>query len=292
MVQMYKKTLKSILPILAVSLLTLQGCLSSPTVVGIALPALIKVDEGKLKRKPDNAALALAAGSYNIMYANAFVQGPAQMLPASRYKKRDAAFVRAKKIYMRGVNILRDSLNKKYPGINDASQGQSKTYLAALNAADVPLIYWLVAGTLAAYSIDPFDLELGFKIPELSALIKRAYELDPNYNNGALDEFFILFYGALPPALGGNIDLAKKHYALAIEKTNGESASPYVSYAESIAIPSQDYDAFKTNLDAALAVDIGKVKGATNKLAQKLSKRRARYLLKNAGNYFLLDLNN
>jgi predicted anti-sigma-YlaC factor YlaD len=225
------------------------------------------------------------------MYANAFVQGPAQMLGPNKYKKRDAEFVRAKKLYLRGVAILRGALEKKYPGINAAgADARSRSrYLAALTREDVPLIYWLVAGTLAAYSIDPFDLDLGFKIPELSALIKRAYEIDPDYNNGALDEFFIMFYGALPPTLGGDVELAKKHYAIAIEKTGGNSAGPYVSYAEAIAIVAQDYEAFKINLEAALAVDMSKVKGSTNKLAQKISKRRARYLLKNAGAYFLVD---
>jgi predicted anti-sigma-YlaC factor YlaD len=268
----------------------MQGCLSSPTVVGLALPVVIKVDEGKLKKAPDKADLALETGSFYVMYANAFVQAPAQRLAPSKYKKRDSELARAKKLYLRGVDILRGSLDKKYPGINDAGgQGTRprSEYLAALTRDDVPLIYWLVAGTLAAYSLDPFDLDLGFKIPELSVLIKRAYELDPDYNNGALDEFFIMFYGALPPTLGGDIELAKKHYALAIKKTGGNSAGPYVSYAEAIAIPAQDYEAFKSNLDAALAVDISKVKGDTNKLAQKISKRRARYLLKNAGSYFM-----
>jgi predicted anti-sigma-YlaC factor YlaD len=273
--------------------LFLQGCLSSPAVVGFALPTVIKAGEDKLRKNPDDAALALETGSYYVMYANAFVQGPAQMLSAAKYQQRDAEFVRAKKLYLRGVAILREAFDKKYPGINDAgAEGKAANlqaeYVAALSADDVPLIYWLVAGTLAAYSLDPFDLDLGFKIPELSTLIKRAYELDPDYNNGTLDEFFVLFYGALPPTLGGNIELAKKHYALAIEKTKGNSAGPYLSYAESIAIPAQDYEAFKTNLDAALAVDIGKIKGATNKLAQKISKRRARYLLKNAELFFIL----
>jgi predicted anti-sigma-YlaC factor YlaD len=193
------------------------------------------------------------------------------------------------------VAILRDALEKKYPGINTAggqgANGRSRSeYLASITSEDVPLIYWLVAGTLAAYSLDPFDLDLGFKIPELSGLIKRAYEFDPDFNNGALDEFFILFYGALPSTLGGDIELAKKHYAIAIKKTGGNSAGPYVSYAESIAMSAQDYESFKRNLEAAIAVDMSKVKGDTNKLAQKISKRRARYLLKNAGAYFLVDL--
>ena len=264
--------------------------MSSPTVVGLALPVVIKSDEKKLAKAPENAALRVETGSYYIMYANAFVEGPAKMLPASSYEKRDKKLAEAKKRYLRGVEILRAGLDKKYPGINEAFQeGKLPAYLKRLEKDDVSAIYWTVAGTLAAYSLDPMDLDLGLKLPELTALIQRAYELDPAFNNGALDDFFVLFYGALPPPLGGDRDKAKAHFRLALEKTGGNAASPYVSYAEVIAIPEQDYAAFKDYLGKALAVDFRKMKDSEEKLANKIAQRRARFLLKHADDYFILD---
>jgi predicted anti-sigma-YlaC factor YlaD len=272
--------------------LVFSGCMSSPTVVGLALPHIIKSDEKKLVRQPENEELRLEAGSYNVMYANAFIEGPAKMLPPEKFEERDAELLRAKGFYLKGVFELRGGLEQNYPGINGAgARGGLSGILAQMRAADVPWLYWTVAGTLAAYSIDPMDLDLGLKIPELTLFINRAYELDPDYNNGALDDFFILFYGSLPPTLGGDREKAVEHYRLALEKSKGLSPSPYVSYAEAIAIPAQDYPAFKSNLEKALAVDIGKIKVATDKLAAKLSQRRARYLLDNA-DLFIVTENN
>jgi predicted anti-sigma-YlaC factor YlaD len=266
------------------------GCMSSPALVGFALPVIIKSDEKKLTKAPDNESLRVETGSYYIMYANAFIEGPAKMLPVSSYEKRDKQLAKAKKRYLRGVEILRAGLEKKYPGIGAAfREGKLPAYLKRLKKEDVPELYWTVAGTLAAYSIDPMDLDLGLKLPELTALILRAYELDPAFNNGALDDFFVLFYGALPPPLGGDRDKAKAHFRIALEKTGGNAASPYVSYAEVIAIPEQDYAKFKEYLGKALAVDFRKMKDSEEKLANKIAQRRARFLLKNAADYFILD---
>jgi predicted anti-sigma-YlaC factor YlaD len=264
--------------------------MSSPAVVGAALPHIIKSDEKKLRQKPENEKLRLETGSYNIMYANAFIEGPAKMLPSEKFEERDAELQRAKGLYLRGVSVLREGLEQKYPGINEArEEDRLSAILARMTADDVPWLYWIVAGSLAAYSVDPMDLDLGFKIPELTRYINRAYELDPDYNNGALDDFFISFYGSLPPALGGDRERAIEHYRLALEKSKGLSASPYVSYAEAIAMPAQDYPLFKSNLEKALAVDIGKIKVATERLANKLSQKRARYLLDNANLFFIID---
>lgn len=269
---------------LAFAVLSCVACASSPVVVGFVLPRMISGDEKKLEKDPSNEALRLEAGSFYIIYASAFVQGPAEMLPASEYQKRDEEKQRAKKLYLRGVEILRDGFNEKYPGINEAySAGNLAARLVNLTKDDVPLVYWMVAGSLAAYSIDPLgEMQLGLRLPELGALMKRAYELDPDFNNGAIDDFYILYYGSLPDGLGRDWALAQVHYERAIAKSGGLAASPFVSWAQAVAAPSQDYPAFKGNLEKALAVDNSKCKTSDEKLANKIAQKKARYLLDNA----------
>jgi predicted anti-sigma-YlaC factor YlaD len=221
------------------------------------------------------------------MYSNAFVQGQAEMLhPVDDYEARQDGLDRAKKLYLRGRAILYSALDKKYPGFSGASVREKTLdgYLKMLKKEDVPLLYWAVAGTLAAYSIDIFDFELGSKIPELTATIARAYELDPDFNKSAIDEFYILFYASLPEMLGGNMALAERHFERALEKTNGLSAGPYVSYAQAVCIPAQDYDAFKANLEKALAVDPDE--DPPTRLVNIISQRKARHLLDTAYNFF------
>jgi predicted anti-sigma-YlaC factor YlaD len=259
---------------------------SDPQLVGDASPFAIKMYETLLSQNPDHQGLLLTTGSLFVMYANAFVQGPAETLPPSRFEEQDAAKDRAKKLYLRGIAILYSALDKKYPGFSAAS-AQDNTLaplLAKTKKDDVPLLYWTVAGGLAAYSLDIFDFDLGAKIPELSAMIARAYELDPDFNKGAIDDFYVLFYASLPEILGGDKNKAEAHFKLALEKTEGNAAGPYVSYAQAVCVPVQDYDSFKANLEKALEVDVDA--DPSNRLVNIMAQRKARFLLDHGSYYF------
>jgi predicted anti-sigma-YlaC factor YlaD len=259
---------------------------SDPRLVGDALPFAIKIYEALLDTQPDHQGLILTTGSLLVMYANAFVQGPAEMLPRTEYRERREERERARLLFLRSVALLRSGLDKKYPGFNEAARdGKLDSYLARTNQGDVPRRSWTVAGSLAAYSLDPFDLELGMRIPELSAMLQRAYELDPGFNDGALDDFYVLFYASLPPFLGGDKTKADIHFALAMERSNGMSAGPYVTYAQAVSIPAQDYETFQKHLELALAVDPDA--NPASRLANIISQRKARFLLDNAPDYFL-----
>jgi hypothetical protein len=259
---------------------------STPGFVEPFIPGVVRSNEQKLAKHPDDPELILAAGSMYIMYANAFVQGPADMLPPNQYQERDAEKQRAKELYLKGVQILAHGLELRFPGFAGAYEGgRLDALLAGAKREDVSLFYWYVAGTLSAWAINPLDLERGVKLPEATALIRRAYELDPDYENGTLDDFYVLYYASLPAEMGGDKALARLYFDRAIEKSQGLSASPYVSWAQSVSIPAQDYPAFKENLEKALAINVNK--NRATRLANLLSQRKARYLLDNAAYYFI-----
>ncbi|MDR2098152.1 MAG: TRAP transporter TatT component family protein [Spirochaetaceae bacterium] len=267
---------------------------SNPEFVGNLLPGVIKKSEARLAKKPDDQKLILQTGSYYVMNANAFVQGPAFMLPPEKYAERDAEYQKARAMYLRGAEILEGGLEKRHPGIIAAAQAADGNVDTAnvrpdgfeqLTAEDVPYIYWLAAAILSAFSIDPLDLYTGMKVGEVSALIKYAYRLDPDFNGGALDDFFILYYASLPKAMGGDLARAKLHYERVLEKTGGLSASPYVSWAQAVNIPAQNFGEFQYNLNQALKINAKK--NPSNKLLNVLAQRKARYLLDNAELYFI-----
>ncbi len=252
---------------------------NDPELIGDAIPFAIKMYEALLAQNPDHEGLIEMTGSLFVMYANAFVQGPAEMLPKSD-PAREEGRLRAKNLYLRGSVILEGGLEKKYPGISTADIDDLDAYLPGLQKDDVSLVYWYVAANLSAYSINIFDLALGQRLPQLKALIDRAYELDPYFNSGALDDFYIIFYAAVPPAMGGNKALAEEHFLKAIEKSNGQSAGPYISIAQNICIAEQDYPRFKECLNQALAIDVNA--DPNNRLVNIISQRKARYLLSTA----------
>jgi predicted anti-sigma-YlaC factor YlaD len=257
--------------------------------VGEALPFAIKLYETLLDANPKHQGLILTTGSLFVMYANAFVQGSAEMLPLEEYENKSLQLARAKDLYLRGVEILERGVAIKYPGMLGVwGQGDNPAFtqgLAKMKKEDIPLFYWYAAGSLSAYALNAFDISLGLRVPQITSMMKRAYELDENYNSGALDEFFLLLYSSLPDGMGGDAQQALVHYQKALVKSKGLSAGPYVSYAQAIAVKNQDYEKFKENLEAALAID--PTADPANTLVNTLSLRKARYLMKKAPDLFV-----
>lgn len=264
-----------------------------PELVGDALPFALKLYESILAEVPDHDDLNLATGSAFVMYANAFVEADADALGSDQIERKEAERKRAKNLYLRGSGYLFRALERKSPGIGEALRGSAgmKADTAAADKAlsrfkktDAGLLYWSAASLLAAYSLEPFDFALGARVGEARLLMAAAYKLDPDYGKGAIDDFYISFYGALPPDLGGSVDKARAHFELAVRKSGGKSASPYVSLAQAVAVPKQDYAEFKRLLETALAVDPNA--DPSNRLATLIAQRRARALLAKAGDLF------
>ena len=257
-----------------------------PELVGDAIPFAIKLYETLLSGNPEHQGLINMTGSLFVMYANAFIQGPAEMLSRVEYEARQAATERAKNMYLRGLSILYNGLDLKYPGFSNSFRNKTlSAYTARMKKEDVPALYWSAAAGVSAFSLNPFDLSVGVRLPEFYALIERAYELDPNFNSGALDEFLLMFHASVPDSMGGDKSRVETHFARALEKSEGKSAGTYVAYAQSVCVPAQDYDKFKEMLEKALAVDIDA--NPSNRLVNIINKRKAKFLLASAPHYFI-----
>ncbi|MCL2210895.1 MAG: TRAP transporter TatT component family protein [Treponema sp.] len=259
---------------------------NDPQLVGDAIPFAIKMYEALLSQTPTHQGLINMTGSMFVMYANAFIQGPAEMLPQIQYLERQAAMDRAKKMYLRGLELLYRGLELKYPGFMGAFKKETlPQILAKTKKEDIPALYWSAAAGLSAFSLNPFDLDLGVRIMEFYSLVERAYELDPDYNQGALDDFFLLFHSSVPDGMGSDKSKVDIHFQRALEKSSYLSAGPYVSYASAVCIPAQNYDKFKEMLNKALEVDIEA--NPSNRLVNIISQRKARYLLDSASGLFV-----
>jgi predicted anti-sigma-YlaC factor YlaD len=91
--------------------------------VGDALPFTIKMYESLLGTNPEHQGLLRTTGSLFIMYANAFVQKPAEQMPRENIDERQIELERAKKMYLRGLELLYRSLDLKYSGFIEAATG-------------------------------------------------------------------------------------------------------------------------------------------------------------------------
>jgi len=262
-----------------------------PELVAGALPFAIKLYESLLASLPDHRGLRLRTGSLYIMYANAFIQTPADMTPASEIESRQALLARAKKLYLRGRDILIAGLEKKNPGLLSELQArQFQKALSVFNRQDIDFLYWAAAGWVAAYSLDPFDMSIGLTLPQAAALMNRVLELDPAYSRGAVHNFYILYYGSLPEALGGDQNKALEHFKKAEALAGRTDTSYLLSLATTVSVKNQNREQFLELIKKVLDFDPNQA--PDTRLVNILNKRKAAWLLEHVDDFFLPAENN
>jgi predicted anti-sigma-YlaC factor YlaD len=260
-----------------------------PQLVADALPFALKLYESLLEQTPENEELLLTTGSIFAMYANAFVQTPASMLPEREYEQQQRMLQRAKKLYLRGRGYLLQALELRYPGFGESLEaGDLEAALEPTVGEDVPLLFWTSASWLGAFSTDTFDMELLLNLSKPIALLNRALELDEAWSEGMIHDTLISIYGSLPEAMGGSQEKARYHFEKAVEYSGSNSPSPYVALASTVSVANQDVEEFQQLLGRALAID--PEDNADNRLQILLSQQKARWLLDHVEDFFLIDL--
>lgn len=264
---------------------------NDPELVGDALPFAIKMYETIMASIPQHRQLRLRTGSIYVMYANAFLQTPANLLSEEEYKKQEFLMKRAKNLYLRGRDILLEALEQKFSGfIENLNQKRYGLALDSVKKEDVPFLYWSAAAWLGAFAIDPFDMKLGLTVPRAAAMMDRALILDKGFRQGAIHEFYVLYYGSMPDYMGGDFDKARFHFRKAVEQSGGKSSSAYLSLATSVSVKEQNLDEFKMLLEKVLSIDPEANPG--NRLVTILNQRQARWLLDHVDDFFLLETGN
>jgi predicted anti-sigma-YlaC factor YlaD len=259
---------------------------NDPELVGDALPFTIKMYESMMVSIPWHEGLKLRTGSLYIMYANAFLQSPAEMLPDDEFEKQDFLLNRAKNLYLRGRDIILKALDKKYPGfLEKMNKKKYDQALAPMKKADLQFLYWGAAGWLGAYAIEPLDMKIGLTVPGAGAMMDKVLQLDKYFEKGAIHDFYVSYYGSMPEHMGGDAKKAREHYKKALEAAGGKSTSPHLSLATSVSVNEQNLKEFKELLNKVLETDPDA--DPDNRLVHILNQRKARWLLEHAGDFFV-----
>ena len=262
---------------------------NDPELVADFFPGLLKVYEILLSQNPTHEGLGIMTGELYVMYANAFIQTPAETLPAEQFDEQNAAYKRAQNFYMRGSGYVLASLDHKYKNFRSVISGKGSAAIAKLLAkctkVDTTALYWAAAGNLGAFSLSPLDSKYLATLPGSLAMIERASVLDPGFSNGAIWEILMSFYAAAPDSLGGGRDKAIVAWQNALKYSQGKSPSTYISYARCFSIPAQDSAGFDENIAKALAIDPDSQK--SNRLALTIAHRQALWLKAHKADYIL-----
>jgi predicted anti-sigma-YlaC factor YlaD len=260
---------------------------NDPELVGDALPFAIKLYESLLASLPGHDGLRLRTGSLYVIYANAFIQTPAEMTPRREAETKEFLLARAKNLYLRGRDILFAALERKNPSfLARLKARQYKEALAPFGKEDVPFLYWAAVGWVGAFAVNPFDMTLGQALPQTAAMMERVSELDPGYGRGAIHVFYINYYGSLPDYMGGSAAQARDHFEKAQRTAGDADTSALMALATTVCVKEQNYKEFRSLLRQVLEFDVDK--SPENRLVNVVNRRKARWLLDHADDLFIV----
>ncbi|OAI57199.1 hypothetical protein AYO49_02565 [Verrucomicrobiaceae bacterium SCGC AG-212-N21] len=245
-----------------------------PEFVAAAIPFSLKMMEALLSETPKHEGLLFATTSYFTQYGYAFIMQQAAELEEKDLTAANHQRDRASRMFKRAWGYGMRGFEVKHPGFEKELRANPKVALKKLKKSDVPLLYWTaVAGGLR---IRPDKPDTVADQPMVEAMIDRALELDESYEKGAIHAFLIKYemnrQGVKDPAAR-----SRKHFKRAVELSGGIDAGPYVSLAESVAIPQQNGKEFEELLNKAIAIDVDKHPGI--RLSNMVMQRRAKWLL-------------
>jgi predicted anti-sigma-YlaC factor YlaD len=250
--------------------------------VGESLPFALKLMEGINGAVPKHEGMKLTLASGFVQYGVVFVEWPAEQLKYDDFSAYRLGQKRAGGFYRRAANYALDGLDLRSKDFRSNLRNDQQGTLAAMTAGEVPFLFWLGAGWISQASTNLEDPEM-FGLFALGAqIMKRAYELDPDWNDGSIHEIMISLEPALP--MPGGAERSKEHYDKARVLQGDRKAGPHVSYATAVALKAQDKDLFLELLDKALAVDLDL--HPDDRLANDYAQQKARFLLEHLDDLF------
>ncbi len=256
-----------------------------PQLIADATPFSLKLMESLLSSSPRHRGLLLATTSGFTQYAYAFVPQDADSLESIDGARAAALRDRARRLYLRARNDGLRGLETGMPGVSARLRADPRAALARAKVQDVPLLYWTAVAWGAAIAVSKDHPDIVADQPIVEALIDRALALDESYDFGAIHGFLITYEMSRQGATGDPAARSKAHFDRVVQLTDGQLASPFVSYAEAVDIDRQNRAEFDSLLNRALAIDVDA--RPEWRLANLISQHRARWLLSRADDLFL-----
>lgn len=252
---------------------------------GQAIPFSLKLVESLLHEQPDNPEMLLAAASGFTQYSKVWVEQPADFIEEDDFPEAQRQRDRAKAFYLRAYDYGMHGLEVGHPGFSAKLSADAESAVVELGVADISLAYWTAASLGSAISLSRTDPEMIARLASVEAMAGRAFELDPDWNNGALHEMMMSLELSKTSHDGNSRARVFQHFQRALQLTHERSAGPYVTLAESISIQEQNREQFVSLLNKALAIDPDSF--PENRLANLVAQQRANWLLSRVDDLFL-----
>ncbi len=254
--------------------------------VKAAMPGNIKTMEGLYQVAQDNPDLLFMLAQAYAAYAMVFLEDDFERAE-DMSDAQSAAQKRAADMYMRGHRFGLKLLEQRHPVMREALDKGGKMLEGALEATthlDVNGLFWTAMPMAGAINLSREDVEMIALMPKAKALIGRVLELDEGYYNAAPHMIYGALYGGVGKMLGGDPEMAKKHFEKALELTKRRFLLVQVMYAMTAAVQTQDRALFDKLLKEVEEAELSIY--PEQKLANVAAKRRARRLKEKADELF------
>jgi len=249
-----------------------------------ALPLSLKTMEALAQNVPDNRGLYNSLASGFMLYALASVEIEAEKIKESDFAEYRRLRLRAQKLYYRAYQHAFKGLslsNKKFSDIYKVDRPKALALIT--EKSDVEALYWTGAALTKWITLSKDEPGAVIRLPEAVEFMQRALQINPDYDNGSLYEFFT----AYESRSGNPSDTASamKYYRKAEEAAMDKKISHYLTYIESFAIPFNNKNSFDTNIQRIMEFDLNAA--PQFKLVNALTRRRAELLLNHKDDFFL-----
>ena len=243
---------------------------------------LNKIEKNAIKNL-DNSLLQFQASKELTTYLYGFSMSEAEELKNQDYDKGKAAYLRAHNNFVRSLNYINSSLVLDYSNfllwINDQDNNEIK-----FKKESVKKLYWAAGAYAGAIQSSNGDPQWIIQLPKIGLLLEEGMKLDSSWNFGSFYTAMISYSIIRHDAKEDKFNVAQNYFKKALEASDGQDLSPYISYAENIAVPNQNKKDFTNMLYKALNIDIYANPELT--LSNYISRKRANWLLDNIDEFF------
>jgi len=245
------------------------------TLVGDALPFSVKLMDSLVAESPRHRGLLLAASRAYLLYTYGYVAFGAEQLARVDVARARADRARAHGLSLRAFDYAVRGLELGYPGFGgELARDPARAVRVIDDAGELDFLYAATAALGLAIGMAKQDAAMLARVPEVDAMLARGLALDEAWNAGALHEFAVSWCAARPAA--SDRRAVERHYARALELSQGTRAGLFVAYAEGVSVREQNRRQFQDLLDRALAVDLDR--RPDERLQNSLAQRRALWL--------------
>lgn len=241
-----------------------------PETVGSAIPTLLIILDSAANGADASGSVKLTAAQMYGAYSGAFVKDPARQKILSRKGYQ----------YAKEGSCLEDKRWCAVPGMNNSAFND---FAKTLEAKDVALTYSYAVAWLGYIQTHSDNWAVVAELGRAKTLLQKVAEFDETHDNGGAHLYLGAIATTLPPALGGQPEVGRKHFERAIELTNNQSLLIKVEFARRYARGTFD-QAFHNQLLTEVLAANPNVKGLT--LMNTWAQQQARELLATESDYF------